>query len=359
MTAKEFLSDEMIKLPKTRPVDREFNNYIHSLLDDYYKRLKSITFSSGTNSSEFLLRVRTLIKGLEATITAYYRGSPFDAYRMLRDAIKGSKIGDYWTDENLLQGKNLYRLRIKNSNYPLPKEELFHIPFQLRGRVATQRFSIPGFPSLYLSNAVYVAWEEMRRPGLEDIQAARFVTCQKLNLINLTTSRYYNKYDRDEQQALSDIIMWPLIFLCSIKVKEPTNFFKPEYIVPQLLLQWIRNNRVVNGIKFSSTHIDLNETKSDGDFYNIVIPVVDNKEYGYCNSISKMFNMTDVLSWQLHQFSSGAPGVTGSYTFSDGINSEIRRIELVRNKTLPYEFSPLASLEYHLNEMKVHLINFV
>jgi len=366
MTIQELLSSDIVRLPKDRPSNGTFRQYYNELLNEYYQKAKSIEFPPEIDSVELLGRLEVLIKKLKSVIRKYYDGSPSDAYRRLRDAIVKSKITEYWDDHKIIDIENFYRLRVvddaKHENYPLEKKELFHIPFELRGLVSTQRYSIPGFPSLYLSNSVYVAWEEMRRPKLDRIQAARFQNKYQLSFVNLTTQRYLGNYNADRKQMIADFMMWPLIASCSIKVKNPTNHFKPEYIVPQLLLQWIRNHKDVfnvQGIKFSSTHIDLNEKKKTiGNFYNLVIPVSDNKENGYCDRLSEGFKMSDVLSWQLHQFSLGAPGVRISYNINKEINKDIQRVELVKDRGLPYDFSPLSTLEHHLNDLKLDDINF-
>ena len=359
MEIQGLLEDPFVRLPKTQPTGSEFREYVNELLSEYQKKAKQINFPNEINGKELLERLAKLSNLLCRSIKSYYYGSPFDAYCRLRDGINQSRLHEHWEGYTLTHQRNFYRLRIKSSNYHLSKEELFHIPFHLRRRVATQRFSIPGFPSLYLSNSIYTAWEEMRRPNVDQIQAVRFKNIAQLNLIDLTTARYSGKTNNDPKKLISDFLMWPLIACCSVKVKEPESYFKPEYIIPQLLLQVIRNRKFGHGIKFSSTHIDLNAVKAEGDFFNVVIPVQENKEKGYCSILSQMFEMTDVLSWQLHQFSAGGSGIVQSYNVTDGINPEIKKIEVVKNKPLPYEFSPLANLELALNAMKTHKLDFV
>lgn len=92
---------------------------------------------------------------------------------------------------------------------------------------------------------------------MELLQGARFVNKQDVVYLDLTNTRYLGKYDQQATNAklIADVFMWPLIAACSIKVKHREDSFKPEYIVPQLLLQWIRNNQEIDGIRFSSTHI--------------------------------------------------------------------------------------------------------
>ncbi|MFW1494652.1 hypothetical protein ACEV9S_24505, partial [Vibrio parahaemolyticus] len=55
---------------------------------------------------------------------------------------------------------------------------------------------------------------------------------------------------------------WPLIAACSIRVKNPSDNFKPEYIIPQLLLQWARDYKSIDGIRYTSTHIEATSLTS-------------------------------------------------------------------------------------------------
>lgn len=358
MEIENYLSSEFVKLPKSYTNEIGFLEFIKKILNDYRKQINAATFPTSFDKSKIIIRLDRLTDKVISSIKSYYYGSPFDAYRKLRDALRSTT--DYWIGQKITYQRNFYRLRVHDYNYPLSRQELFHIPFNQRGIIKTQRFSIPGFPSLYLSNSVYVAWEELRRPSLDQLQASRFTNFYEISYIDLTNSRYNGNYDLSNNlhKLESDILMWPIIAACSIKVNNYNNNFKPEYIVPQLLLQWIRNNKAVHGIKFSSTHIDLKEKKSIGDFFNLVIPVIENKETGYCSELSKLFKMTDVLSWQIQQFAFGGPGIVQMYTAQTKINPEIERIELIKNNNMPYDFSPLASLELTLNSMKLNEISF-
>lgn len=40
----------------------------------------------------------------------------------------------------------------------------------------------------------------------------------------------------EPNEVISYLIIWPLMAACSVRVKNTTNTFKPEYIIPQLLL---------------------------------------------------------------------------------------------------------------------------
>jgi hypothetical protein len=62
----------------------------------------------------------------------------------------------------------------------------------------------------------------------------------KLVAYCLTSRQYYNTRNRPVYDlVVAHAVCWPLIAACSIKVKNPGANFKPEYVVPQLILQWI------------------------------------------------------------------------------------------------------------------------
>src|SRR5690606_36080601 len=100
-------------------------------------------------------------------------------------------------------------------------------------------------------------------------------------------------------------MLFPLIACCSVKVKNPEDTFKPEYIIPQLLLQWVRNNDRIDGIKYKSTHLTPELYKQEGELSNLVIPVKSNQAKGYCKHSKSLFEMTEVVSWQLHEYALG------------------------------------------------------
>lgn len=336
-TTEELLKNSFLRLPKSyNDTGVGFKKYIEQILSEYLILAQSLPPMSGID----VKKLEVLIDGINTSLSEYYNGHPFNAYSKLTQAITDSGITTDGFEGSMPKDTNFYRLRLKKENYHLLRKELFHIPFELRHKVETKRYSIPGFPSLYLSNSIYVAWEEMRRPKLDEIQSARLKSTGDITYIDLTTSKYSGSIpykDSDAKKAdkmASDIMTWPLIASCAIKVKNVEEPFKPEYIIPQLLLQWIRNSKKIDAIKFSSSHIELAETLSKGEFYNLVIPVKENKESGYCSDLSKMFMMTEVLSWQLHQFTTGREGIREEYS-AKPINPDISRISLIKNRSYP------------------------
>lgn len=62
---------------------------------------------------------------------------------------------------------------------------MFHIPITMRRQVGTERYSIPGYPCLYLGNSIYVCWEEMNRPLMSSCWVSRLKNTEELELEEL------------------------------------------------------------------------------------------------------------------------------------------------------------------------------
>lgn len=304
----------------------------------------------------FKTGLKILRQGILETIDDYYKGKPSQAYQRLRKALDESHLRQYLDKGYVLQsGTNFFRIRVKNENYALRPEDLFHIPFEKRGIVKTQRYSIPGLPSLYISNSTYVAWEELGRPGFDSIQAVRLVATREIRLLDLTTDVYMrNAHLIDNNaygwQPLYKVITWPLVAACSFKVLNREDTFKPEYIIPQLLMQWINTNDI-DGIVYSSTH--LNPRLGAGNFHNYVIPVRSaNRECGLCPILTDMFHSTDVLPMQLGQFATPHGRFYDQETISTDVNSNVEWIELIKGTRQPYHTTSFGLLEHSLCHLK-------
>lgn len=319
-----------------------------------YLSINDISFKSDI----FKRRNKILRTGILDTIDAYYEGDPVRAYQLLSTSLKDSNLNGYLNKEMVLEeGSNLFRLRVINQNYPLSKEDLFHIPFDKRSLVSTQRFSISGLPSLYLANSIYVAWEEMKRPSMNEVQVVRIVNNHSMNMLDLTTdifSRNTHLIDNLSYgwQLLYKVMVWPLIAACSVRVQNPNDPFKPEYVIPQLLLQWVNKHKVF-GIKYSSTYIDLDTSKHEGSFYNIVVPVrTFNREKGHCPELLKSFNSTQVVPFQIRQIATITDRLSHQESIRSNINKDITGLELIKGYVQPNASTIFGVMEHNLNGIK-------
>lgn len=190
-----------------------------------------------------------------------------------------------------------YRMReLKKGEKNFEYEDLLHIPFEKRGIIGNQRYSINGFPCLYISTSLYECWEELRRPPLHCLYAVAMAFTKKLKILDMRLIRNVSSIG----QLKSYMLRLPLILACSIKVMEDIAIFKPEYIIPQTLLHSIR--RGLDGILYTSlrrdhSFYDLDFDKcSNND--NIVLPVKTNKKEGHCEEMLKIIKVSEVLNFE-------------------------------------------------------------
>ncbi|MFN0291198.1 RES domain-containing protein [Pedobacter helvus] len=356
MNLRNFLSDEYFLLPKSQPPKEDFKLFIVRQYDIFLEKLEALRpfflFSDYTDFdiSTIIERQTILVSKLKNAIEYIYDGKPNKAFQEVESGLN-SNIKDFSEVLNVKEfpiDTNFYRMRYHRENYPLDNENFFHIPYQLRGMVSTQRFSIPGFPSLYLGNSVYVCWEELKRPNINNFQVARLKSLSELSVIDLSPP--------DESASSRDLyrylMTWPLVVSCSVKVRNHEDSFKAEYIIPQLLLQWVRETQQVDGIAYQTTNIDYSSTLSKGKFTNFVLPVRENKIRGYCGVLRNKFGITSPVSVQLNQLADGSGSYTYLQTELENLNPNIERIEFIKGSRGIYGMSILGSLERKLNNME-------
>lgn len=308
--------------------------------------------------NDFVSYNRNLIKAINAAVEAYLDGDPVQSFDEIDRVFNVKGIPELIDISEIEPNTTFYRMRIGNENFT--QEDMFHIPFDKRGKVRSQRYSIPGFPSLYLSDSIYLCWEKLGRPNIDNFHVVKIVSSERIRMLSFNTTQFYvqNYTDTDEgkKKLLSYIMTWPLILACSTKVKNRVDFFKPEYIVPQLLLQWVRKNNEVEGIKYFSTNIDYTNLGNQGNFYNFVLPVKENKDVGFCKKLVTKFVLSQPLSnIQTYQWTN----VNYPNTQDDinHVNNVIKSISLVKGIPAPaYCYSIFAKFEYFLNGMKTNLI---
>ncbi|HFK5506793.1 RES domain-containing protein [Elizabethkingia anophelis] len=361
MRLRELLKDNFFRLPLIQKQKENFKDFITKKLESFQKLLDQLDNDfvdpDKNIDTNFVKETQNqIIENLKNCIEEYYNGNPHKAYEKLNAVLKGESkdISAILNNKRYEINESFFRIRLSESNYPYKKEQMFHIPFELRNKVSTQRFSIPGFPSLYLGRTIYICWEELRRPGIEKIQTIRFKNIKPITLLDLTPP---DTDCVDIEELYRFFMTFPLIMCCSVKVKDVTDTFKPEYIVPQLLLQWIRNNGIIDGIQYKSTHISSKMYNANNELINIVLPVKSNKEKGICENLASYFESTDVLSWNLYQFATGSMTVLYTREAMEKINEKIPNLEIIEGKQYSYSSSTLGRLEFYLenSETKPYL----
>ena len=360
MTFLEILKSPITNLPLHAVKGVGFRKALRQKLAEFGSLVEESPHLSGpVNGIEFKpehfkKKNRILREGILKSVDAYYEGKPHVAYLRLSETMKAGVKGYLDKHGSLGINKSLFRIRTLNSNFPLTSKDLFHIPFEKRGIVKTQRYSIPGLPSLYLSNCIYVAWEELLRPNQSSVQAIRLTNTKQIRLLDLTTDLYNDSSHITNNEGygwhlLYKVMTWPLVAACSFKVYDRENPFKPEYIIPQLLTQWI-NMDSIDGIKYSSTHVD--KRRVSGHVYNIVLPVrTFEKDKGLCPELKSMFRCTDVIPMELSHFATIANRFHDQASINAEVNPEVSELELILGANQPYAHTSFGKLEHLLNHL--------
>lgn len=333
--------------------------------------------------------IKELSENLILTIEEYYNGfnaKSFETFSQGMEIIR-SKLEytrQFSDDFDFNPVIKTFRVR-KGGNELYEANEMFHIPFQLRHKVSEQRYSVSGLPCLYLANSAYTCWLELNKPDLDSFQISKLeFNYQDLKILDLaSTPQYYSNLckgmfsdkhflEKSESKkneilnnvingAVDKLILWPLVISCLFKVKFPGEGFIPEYIVPKHLLEWVRIQKNLDGIKYISTKNDEGHKQNHGSLINYVIPVKSIKEKGLCPILTSKFKITESISWQILDLIN-EDVIEFNKPYRDDKKFEVNfpfgidTLELIKGRPQAYWKTAFGHLEYQLNEMETKSI---
>lgn len=348
------------ELPIVRTKDN-FKAFLKDVFMNYVDEIKEIQSNIPQKYNLIgdtdLLNITRLSDAILNSLNQYYQGFPNTSYDILEEAINSYITPKGYFDHILtLQDQiinKLYKMRV-GTNHTYSSNEMFHIPFEMRGLVKTNRYSIPGLPCVYLGGSPLTCWEELNKPDLNTVQTSLFVV-QDVSYLDfstppgaiidsLTLQHIFNGLSDMEQiynELVSYVVLWPLMAACSIRVKNPNDSFKPEYIIPQLLLQWIRHSSF-DGICYFSTKVKKYTMRNYGFYKNFAFPVQDQKSEGYCSKLRDKFIITDAVPWQMFQL------YKDSYLATPNKETIHTEIEFVEGMGLSYIATDFSRLETFL-----------
>ena len=208
------------------------------------------------------------------------------------------------------ESKPLFRVR-KSDSLIKGRKEMFHIPFSMRHLVNAQRYSVAGLPCLYLGSSLYACWLEMDKPDFDKLYISSYSSDEEDSKIldfthEILYSRFYGKIHDDHMPYLTKmayICLMPLIYACSFRKKNDSTPFTQEYIIPNLLMQWIsrRGKSNIVGIAYRSTK--MVRTNNGDKSINVVLPPKVTYQQtitkDFCPKLIKMFKLTPPVSWQV------------------------------------------------------------
>jgi hypothetical protein len=318
---ESILSDYCGKLPQLTGESSYFPTFLFDHFKEYKKSIHEAEnflespYNNGFVSERediFLKQLDCVSDGIKNAIEAYLKGLPSVAYNIFKEtvdktylklALRTSQI------KHIKRDNNFYRVRMGDIAGPILPAELFHIPLEKRKFVTTQRFSIPGYPCLYMGNSLSVSFKEtdiFTDDNLAKSKVARITNNSNILIVDIDPYQFpksiYKSILGNNAKKANDIyqagLLYPLIAACHCKLTYAMPVkFKIEYIVPQLLLQWFKevtDNSLIQGIRYLSSRIDIGDIQDK--MYNYVFPVVDcQKESGHCNNLRHLFKVSDVV----------------------------------------------------------------
>lgn len=327
---KHIMSNQKFHLP-IRWDGKDFKNSLNCLYDEYLSELESCYNKNKDNALSLelekfntdLKEMTFICNRLLYCIKRYNAGFPADAFDGLNcvmNILMEHPLKVYQKTGWLYPINNdklyLFRLRNVNDNSIHTRKEIFHVPANARSMVSACRYSIAGYPSLYLTTSIQLGIEEIgtnnnaivSRFKLERQQSEFNIRVLELGIKpqdfyedytnNINGIRFKGRnltgVDINNSSLQSNYIKWyPLIAACSFIRANKNTPFASEYIIPQLLMQWVRKQvgeTELMGIRYFSCA----STRASEMGFHYVFPV-NNTEYenNYCSVLRKAFKLTE------------------------------------------------------------------
>lgn len=321
---RDIMQNPNLSLP-IRWDGRDFETAFSNLLNEYMRGLYS--FSEEDDEDPHYCCINIDINEIETTsnllkqcIHEYHQGFPAAAFRTIKKVMINLmetplKVYQKSGDLEPLETDRLYLFRLRSVSDAAKhiRKDLFHVPSCARSMISTCRYSIAGYPSLYLTTSVELGMEEIGG-ATNNVLVSRFKIIRPQKELNIRVlelgikpqdffeqNREYSRSARDlsdinlrNNEIRSNYLRWyPLIAACSFIKANKKSPFSSEYIVPQLLMQWVRKQigrHELMGIRYFSC---ASVRASDLGF-DYVFPV-DNTNYeeGYCSILRNSFLLTD------------------------------------------------------------------
>lgn len=345
MNLADFFNSDAAELPRGGfDASREtFPDFLGRVFDCYTAEVKLLDDSSFPDVSS---RIQTSIgeltdlsRSIQAGIKMYLGGHSHSAYEAIASMLAKMDLSPFysvleeasspfnWSDRfspylHAVLHPPLYRIRSDRNEFKIPdRGDLFHVPFEKRHLVGNQRYSISGLPCLYLGSSVWICWEELGRPAFDSVWVSRFRLANRVNVLDLQFPPHHvwrlfkalqdgapaasmhdaeiklkNRFSPDFLKTY--ILHWPLIAACSIRSESRAGSFFPEYILPQILLQWVMDLGMVDGIRYFSARMPSKGLHLIAHS-NCVFPVRVSAAKGHCDYLRRMFALTEPVSWEL------------------------------------------------------------
>lgn len=271
---KRIMSNEQLFLP-IQWDGYDFYSTLESLFNHYINQLTALFDAKSTVSSNIPLNLNGIsyvCNHLKKTVEFYLNGFPAKAYiefkYVMNILTKSSSI--FYQENASKQFEDFNRNPLKlfrvvgvDDIKTYSRSRVFHTPYNLRSKVSTSRYSIAGYPSLYLGTSLELCCEEIKYNPYQGYGlAAMFQIARPIEHINVriieldikpqdftnsespnqSFGRHISRSTLESYDTRQNYLLWyPLIAACSFIRTNKKDAFASEYIIPQLLMQWVRD----------------------------------------------------------------------------------------------------------------------
>lgn len=273
-----------------------FDVYLANILNEYEKLVPKILLEYHLKDNDTIINlIKDANSAILKVVVYSLQGKHLLAYKTLLEYVN-NHIPPICHEE---ANNRFYRMRVFEDKRSRERQELFHIPFHKQGKVKTQMYSMPGLPCLYLGTSLYGCWEELNRPPLFSCMFSQLTNTEVIKLWDFRIPKEVT----NEEEMKKLLLAIPLIISCSIKANNTSDDFKPEYIVPQMMLGLLSCSDDINmlygkktqnimGIKYSSVMANNDFGFPNSKCDNIVIPAF-RTNYEYDERLCNLFIMTE------------------------------------------------------------------
>ncbi len=284
---------EVVNGTKNSNLDKELLfSFILEKDNDYFlsvqakiKTLMSFVKNAGANK-QLVKEANSFGESLLDILRHYYKGDIALAQIKMsnlinklcdRDPRAEVTVGHYMHyKSNHTRRAPFFRARVDANEDGFKAYEMGVIPFGLRAKTSSERFSMPGLPCLYLGNTSYDCWLEMGKPADYRFNVSVISIDNNLHVLDLTV-RYSDifvidneKITRIHDEISTGVIERFMLQLCaSMRIREQNRSFKSEYIIPQLVMLACQK-KGLDGVAYVSSKIP-NPLESDDTKYNLAL----------------------------------------------------------------------------------------
>lgn len=302
-------------------------------------------------------RVEALCASLLAAVKHVYLGHSARAFDSVASALDSVKeFLPIQGETHVARNTSVYRARL--GARPIKSRlDMFHVPFERRDLISMQRYSVNGLPCFYAGHSIYACWEELGRPDLRDFQVCRveygsgamrfldfFWSTKNLRITAAWDQQRVSDFQMLDDRMLADyLISWPVIASCSF-IRAYSNgvpgAFAPEYILPQLVLQWVCTQKDLDGVRYFSNRVGPDIEREWSLSLNYAMPARTCTSSGHCEVLKRKLHLTNPISWEM--MSIADPTLT-----SGKISDEDKAIWLDGGSgTLVHEYLPGSKVPY-------------